>query len=51
MAVDVEREVSFGYREANELWTHDGRHVGHFDGEQIFHPEGCYLVKPTHGTV
>ena len=33
----------FGYREGDELWTHDGRHVGRFYGEEIYGPDGRYL--------
>ncbi len=26
---------SFGYREGDELWTHDGNHAGRFDGDAV----------------
>jgi len=26
----------FGSREGDELWTHDGRHVGHFYGTEVY---------------
>lgn len=34
----------FGFREGDELWTHDGRHVGRFRrGAEIFRPDGLYM--------
>jgi hypothetical protein len=33
----------FGYREAGQLWTYDGRHVGRFRGQEIYGPNGHYL--------
>jgi hypothetical protein len=30
--------VSFGYREGDNLWTHDGRHVGRFHGIEVYAP-------------
>jgi len=35
--------VSFGYREGDNLWTHDGRHVGRFHEEEIYGVDGSYL--------
>jgi len=35
---------SFGYREGDELWTYNGRHVGRFDGdEEVYGRDGRYL--------
>lgn len=35
---------SFGYREGDDLWTHDGQHVGKFSiNEEIYGPNGQYL--------
>src|SRR5579863_955264 len=46
-AKDVNRATwggkSFGYREGDNLWTHHGRHVGRFDGDEIYGPDGAYL--------
>jgi hypothetical protein len=25
----------FGYRDGNDLWIHDGHHVGRFDGDEV----------------
>ncbi|QGN00033.1 4-fold beta flower protein [Methylocystis parvus] len=33
----------FGYRDGDDLLTHDGRHVGRFNGDKIFDPRGRYL--------
>lgn len=34
----------FGYRDGDHLWTHDGRHVGRFDGDQVYgRGDGSYL--------
>ena len=41
--------VSFGYREGGQLWTHDGRHVGRFDGDEIFGTGGGYLGELQNG--
>src|SRR5277367_5010314 len=30
-------------RDGDELWTYDGRHVGHFHGHQVFASDGRYL--------
>jgi hypothetical protein len=35
--------ISFGYREGDNLWTHDGRHVGRFYAEEVYGPDGHYL--------
>jgi hypothetical protein len=37
------RGALFGYREGDELWTVDGRHVGRFHGVEIYGPGGNYL--------
>lgn len=33
----------FGYREDDELWTYDGRHVARFDGSVLYGSNGRYL--------
>ncbi|MGR9393934.1 4-fold beta flower protein [Rhizobium leguminosarum] len=33
----------FGYREGDDLWTHDSRHVGRFIGDTIYDCNGRYL--------
>ncbi|WP_420798731.1 4-fold beta flower protein [Aetokthonos hydrillicola] len=33
----------FGYKLENNLWTHDGRHVGRFWGDEIYDSRGYYL--------
>ena len=33
----------FGYRDGDDLWTHDGRHVGKFYGDEVCSPDGQYL--------
>jgi hypothetical protein len=35
--------TSFGYRDADNLWTHDGRHVGRFYDADVYGPDGRYL--------
>jgi hypothetical protein len=35
--------VSFGYREGDSLYTHDGVEVGRFRGREVFGPDGRYL--------
>ena len=35
--------VFFGQRDGDELWTHDGRHVGHFYAKEVYGPDGLYL--------
>jgi hypothetical protein len=30
----------FGYREGDDLWTHDGRHIGRFYGEEVYGKRG-----------
>lgn len=35
--------LSFGYRNSDELWTHDGRHVGCFTGDAVFNSKGVYM--------
>lgn len=39
----------FGYREADDLWTHDGRHVGRFYGEEVYGRDGLYLGELMNG--
>src|SRR5690242_15576499 len=34
--------IDFGYRDGDELWSHDGRHVGRFYGDQVYAPDGSY---------
>lgn len=34
---------SFGYRDGDELFTHDGRHVGRFYGDDIHDRHGVYI--------
>jgi hypothetical protein len=33
----------FGYRDDDDLWTREGRHVGQFYGAEVFGPGGRYL--------
>ena len=33
----------FGYRDGDDLWTHDGRHVGRFARDAVHGPDGRYL--------
>jgi hypothetical protein len=33
----------FGYRDGEDLWTHDGRHVGRFGGDVVYDRTGAYL--------
>jgi hypothetical protein len=35
--------ISFGYRQGDDLRTHDGRHVGRFHGDEVYGPDGHYL--------
>ena len=35
--------TSFGYRDGDELWTHDGRHVARFRGDEAYDRKGVYL--------
>ena len=35
--------VSFGYRDKDALWTHDGRNVARFIGFEAYAPDGYYL--------
>ena len=35
--------TSFGYRDEDQLRTHDGRHVGRFIEEEIYGVDGQYL--------
>lgn len=35
--------VCFGYRDGDNLWTHDGRHVGRFVGSEVYASNGVYL--------
>ena len=39
----------FGYRDGDELRTHDGRHVGRFSGDSIHGPDGRYLGEVKSG--
>lgn len=33
----------FGYKDEDNLWTHDGKHVGKFHGDEVFDKNGFYL--------
>lgn len=33
----------FGYRENDNLWTHDGRHVGRFYNDEVYGSDGRYI--------
>lgn len=33
----------FGYRDGDELRTHDGRHVGQFFGDEVYNSKGEYV--------
>jgi hypothetical protein len=33
----------FGYRDADDLWTYDGRHVSRFAGNSVFDSNGQYV--------
>lgn len=35
---------SFGHNKTGELWTYDGRHVGRFDGKEVYDRTGLYSV-------
>jgi hypothetical protein len=35
--------ISFGYRLGEDLWTHDGRHVGRFHEDEVYARNGLYL--------
>jgi hypothetical protein len=35
--------ISFGYFEGDDLYTHDGRHVGKRSGDEVYSPQGRYL--------
>lgn len=39
----------FGYRDGDDLRTHDGRHVGKFIGETVFDRRGVYLGEIKNG--
>jgi hypothetical protein len=41
--------ICFGYREGDELWTHAGRHVGHFRENEAYDPNGGYLGEIRNG--
>lgn len=41
--------ISFGYRDGDDLWTHDGRHVGRFQEDQVFDRHGQYLGELMNG--
>ena len=32
-----------GYRDAYELWTYDGKHIGHFHKDEVYARNGKYL--------
>ena len=33
----------FGFRDGQNLWTHEGRHVGRFRRDEVFRPDGLYM--------
>jgi len=33
----------FGHRDGDNLWTHDGHHVGKFYGDEVYGCDGRYL--------
>ncbi|WP_412023500.1 hypothetical protein [Burkholderia cepacia] len=33
----------FGYRDGDNLWTYDGRHVARFVGKEVYARNGAYL--------
>lgn len=35
--------VCFGFRSGNDLWTHEGRHVGRFVDVEVYGVDGRYL--------
>lgn len=35
--------ICFGYRDGDILRTHDGRHVGQFQNDEVYAPDGQYL--------
>ncbi len=37
------RGTFFGFRQENQLFTHDGVEVGRFDGDEIYGSDGYYL--------
>ena len=41
--------ISFGYRDGDNLWTHDGKHVGRFVGDVIYDRNGRYLGEVRSG--
>lgn len=40
---------SFGYRRDDNLWTHRGRHIGRFHGDEIYGRDGIYLGEVRNG--
>ena len=41
--------TSFGYQDGDNLWTHNGHHVGKFYGDEIYSPDGSYLGEIRNG--
>lgn len=41
--------VCFGYREQDNLWTYDGRHVGRYFGTKIHAADGRYIGEVWRG--
>jgi len=39
--------ASFGYKDGDDLWTHDGRHVGRFHGDGYVMYVGYEDFPPT----
>ena len=41
--------ICFGYREGDDLWTHDGQHVGRFRDNEVYGRDGRYLGELVNG--
>ena len=39
----------FGYKREDNLWTHDGKHIGKFYDDEIYNPSGNYLGELMNG--
>lgn len=42
MVLDLGRRY-FGYRDGDNLWTYDGRHIGRFYNNEVYSSNGQYL--------
>ena len=40
---------SFGYKDAENLWTYSGKHAGKFRGDEVYGPDGRYLGELKNG--